>query len=123
MKSTARLTIVACAFAIAGCADHSSQPHNIVAATLASSQPALDAHDDLIIEMLAHFDFGDGMTLANMSDEEFDDTMSKGDQLPATVNQDTPPTRAEYLMRQARLRAVEESSAPPQSPRTTQNGK
>jgi len=123
VKSRARLTIVACAFAIVGCAHRSSQPHKVIAATLASSQPALDAHDDLIVEMLAHFDFGDGMTLANMSDEEFDDMMSKGDQLPATLNQNTPPTRAEYLMRQARLRALEESSASPRSPDAASNGR
>ena len=113
MKLRMRIAIAACAFAIAGCAHQSPQPHNSIAATTPSSQPALDAHDDLIIEMLAHFDFGNGMTLADMSDEEFEDMMSKGDQLPATVNQDTPPRRAEYLMRQARLRALEESSAPP----------
>ena len=103
MKSPhAASAIAACCIVMAGCAHHSVSPAQHSPPT---SRPSISAHDDLIIDMLAHFDFGDGLTLANMSDEEFEDIMQSGKDVPERIDDAASPGRAEYLMRQARQRA------------------
>jgi len=105
-----------------GCAHHPPKPPP-PAATLPADIDALmklspEQLDDVLINVLAHFDFG-GFHLADLSNEEFESMLVDDETVAEKIGAKTEASRAIALMRAARRRAIEEATSQPSSPRAT----
>jgi hypothetical protein len=76
--------------------------------------------DDVIIDMLAHFDFG-GIHLAELSDEEFEALLGDESAVAEKLGVKAGASRALTLMRAARQRALEELSTGPATTRESRS--
>jgi hypothetical protein len=93
-----------------GCAP-GQQPMPTKPATQSANANAFTEHDEIVINLLAHFDFGDG-TLAQMSDQEFEEMIRSDEDFKTQFDQNADDIHIIQLFREARRRAIEEAETP-----------